>query len=201
MSIFSAPFGLLEYLFVPSYWNPPSVFNLTARYGVDIESFIFMFAVGGLAAVLYQAVYGGTLKEMSQREQHSKIHWMHPFGLAVPGIVAIAFFAISDVNPIYYGGAAMFLGAIVAALCRPDLRKKIWIGGLIFLAIYFVYFLLLNLIYPGFVQEVWNFTHISGIMILGVPVEELLYAFTFGMLWSSIYEHLWWLKLVKPRNR
>ncbi|HTY76023.1 MAG TPA: hypothetical protein VMD05_10740 [Candidatus Nanoarchaeia archaeon] len=27
-------------------------------------------------------------------------------------------------------------------------------------------------------------------LILGVPLEELMFAFTFGMMWSSVYEHV-----------
>jgi len=49
-SILTAPFGLTEPLFVPEYWNPPSLFNLAAKTGFDIESLIFCFAVGGIGA-------------------------------------------------------------------------------------------------------------------------------------------------------
>ena len=34
----------------------------------------------------------------------------------------------------------------------------------------------------------------------GVPLEELLFAFTVGMLWSSIYEHTRWYRLVKIKT-
>lgn len=49
----TAPFGLTEPLFVPQYWNPPSLFDLAQRTGFDIESVIFAFAIGGVAVVLY----------------------------------------------------------------------------------------------------------------------------------------------------
>lgn len=52
-SLFTAPFGLTEPLFVPGYWNPPSLFDLAQRTGFDIESLIFCFAIGGVGAVLY----------------------------------------------------------------------------------------------------------------------------------------------------
>ena len=52
-SLFMAPFGLTEPLFVPEYWNPPSLFDLAQRTGFDIESIIFSFAIGGIGAVLY----------------------------------------------------------------------------------------------------------------------------------------------------
>jgi len=69
------------------------------------------------------------------------------------------------------------------------------VSGLIFILIYFITFSLLNLFFPGYTEAVWNLSAISGIIIIGVPLEELLWAFTFGLYWSSIYEHLTWRKL------
>lgn len=40
-SLFTMPLGLTEPLFVPRYWNPPSLFDLAQRTGFDIESLIF----------------------------------------------------------------------------------------------------------------------------------------------------------------
>jgi hypothetical protein len=91
----------------------------------------------------------------------------------------------------------MFGGAIAAILCRPDLRNKVLVGGVLFLVLYFVFFLLINLIFPGFVHKAWNLEAISGIILLGVPLEELIFAFTFGMMWSSVYEHIMWYGLKK----
>ena len=55
-SVYMAPFGLTEPLFVPEYWNPPSLFELAQKTGFDIESFIFSFAIGGIGAVLYTSL-------------------------------------------------------------------------------------------------------------------------------------------------
>lgn len=47
VSLLTAPFGLTEPLFVPEYWNPPSLFVLEQRTGFDLEIFIFCFGIGG----------------------------------------------------------------------------------------------------------------------------------------------------------
>ncbi len=47
--------GLTEPIFVPRYWNPPTVFDLAQRTGLDLESLVFCFAIGGIASVLYEA--------------------------------------------------------------------------------------------------------------------------------------------------
>lgn len=35
-------------------------------------------------------------------------------------------------------------------------------------------------------------TSISGIRLTGMPLEELLFGFSFGTYWSGLYEHLNW---------
>ena len=56
VSLVTAALGLTEPIFVPEYWNPPSLFELAQRTGFDIESLIFSFAIGGIGAVLYNAL-------------------------------------------------------------------------------------------------------------------------------------------------
>lgn len=187
-SIFTAPFGLTELLFVPEYWNPPSLFNLAAKTGFDIESFIFCFAVGGIGAVIYEYFFKVKHKKMSKHEMHG--HKYHLLALFSPVFVLFLLYFLTELNPIYSASISMLIGGIAAILCRHDLKKKILFGGVLFLVLYFLFFLSFNLIYPGAVSQIWNLNAISGILILGIPLEELLFAFTFGLMWSSVYEHI-----------
>jgi len=199
VSLFTMPFGLTEPLFVPEYWNPPSLFNLAAKTGFDIESLIFCFAVGGIGAVLYEALVKVKHQKISRHEKHRKKHRFHLLALSSPVIIFLPLQLFTNLNPIYSASIAMFVGGIAAIFCRSDLKRKIEVGGVSFLALYFVFFLLFNLAYPNLVPEIWNLSAISGILLLGVPLEELMFAFTFGMLWSSIYEHIMWYSVVKVR--
>ena len=86
----------------------------------------------------------------------------------------------------------MAAGAIANLLCRPDLKQKTWAGGLLFLILYTIYIGGLELIVPDYIAEVWNMESLSGAVILRIPIEEFLFAFTFGMYWAGVYEHLTW---------
>ncbi|NOZ81356.1 MAG: hypothetical protein GXP63_06825 [DPANN group archaeon] len=195
-SILTAPFGLTEPIFVPAYWNPPSLFNLAATTGFDVESIIFSFAVGGIGAVLYETFIKTHHVKMSQHERGSSRHRYHLWALLSPLITFIPLYVFTSLNPIYSASIAMITGATAATLCRPDLKKKIFLGSLLFLALYFVFFLSFNLFYPGLVEQVWNLQAISGILIAGIPLEELMFALTFGALWSSYYEHINWYRIL-----
>lgn len=113
-SVAMAPFGLTEPLFVPEYWNPPSLFELAYRTGFDIESIIFSFAI----------------------------------------------------------------------------------GGLLFLALYAIFLLGIKWSAPGYIEQVWNLGDLSGLAIYGLPLEELLFGFSFGLFWTGIYEHFAWRRTV-----
>lgn len=199
VSLFTMPFGLTEPLFVPEYWSPPSLFNLASAAGFDIESLIFSFAIGGIGAVLYETLIKVKHQKISEHETHRKKHRFHLLALSSPVIVFLPLQLFTQLNPVYSAIIAMFAGGIAAILCQTDLKRKIWLGGTAFLALYFVFFLLFNIAYPGLVREAWNLSAISGVLLLGVPLEELLFAFTFGMLWSSVYEHVMWYRIAKTR--
>ena len=189
-SLFTMPFGLTEPFFVPAYWSPPSLFNLAVRTGFEIESLIFSFAIGGIGSVIYEFIFKVKHKKMSKKEMHGKEHKYHFWALFLPIIVFFLLILFTNLNPIYFVSISMFVGGISVALCRPDLKKKVFIGGFLFLVLYFIFFLLFNLFYPNAVYNYWNLQAISGILLLGVPLEELIFAFTFGLMWSSVYEHI-----------
>ena len=197
ISLFTMPFGLTEPLFVPEYWNPPALFNLAARTGFDIESLIFSFAIGGIGSVIYETLIKTRHKKVSKHEMHGRRHRFHLLSLSSPIIIFLLLFIFTRLNSIYSASIAMFIGSVASLLCRPDLKKKIWLGGIMFFLIYFIFFLSFNLIYPGIVYKIWNLNALSGILIVGIPLEELIFAFTFGMMWSSVYEHVMWYKVQK----
>lgn len=195
-SCWTLPLGLTEPLFVPEYWNPPTLFDLAQRTGFDLESLIFTFAIGGIGTVLYEAMVPVRHTVMSHAERRHRRHRYHGLVLISPVLVFGVLMAGTTWNPIYAGSLAMFAGAVASLWCRPDLKAKIWVGGIVFLLLYFAFFQLLDLAFPGYVERVWALSALSGVLIWGVPLEEYLFAVTFGMMWSSVYEHISWHKVL-----
>jgi len=190
-SLFTMPFGLTEPLFVPEYWNPPSLFDLAQRTGFDIESLVFCFGIGGVGAVLYNVATGTRLEPMGPALRHAARHRFHLLAITAPFISFPVFF-LSGWNPIYPSIAAMVVGALANIACRPDLKSKTWKGGLLFLGYYTVFLQALIWTSPGYVERVWNLAALSGVAVAGMPIEELAFATIFGMYWSGVYEHLTW---------
>lgn len=199
-SVFTAPFGLTEPLFVPEYWTPPSLFDLAVRTGFDIESLVFCFGIGGVGAVLYNALLGVTVDRMACKERHASRHRYHYLAISMPFVAFPALYAF-PINPIYPGIAAMVVGSVATVLCRPDLVTKTWVGGVIFTAYYAVFVLGLEWLAPGYVERVWNLEDLSGVLFGPIPLEELAFAFGFGTYWSGVYEHFTWRRSGHPPAR
>jgi len=192
-SLATSLFGATEPIFVPEYWNPPSLFDLAQRTGFDIESFIFCFAIGGIGVVLYNSLTRHDLVPMSESERRHPRHRFHRIALLTPFVAFVPLYFLPW-NPIYPSIACLVLGAIAAVICRPDLKWKTFVGGFLFLTFYAVLMLTLRFSTPGYIERVWNLPALSGGLIYGIPLEELLFGFAFGLYWTGVYEHFTWNK-------
>jgi len=190
------PLGLTEPLFYPEYWFPPTLFDLAARTGFDLESLIFSFSVGGLASSLYDLWRPVALEHMPGCARTHHRHRFHQLALASPVLVFLPLFVYTPLNPIYSASIALGAGGVATALCRPDLAAKMMRGAFIFASFYFLFFATMSWAHPNLVTLYWNMGDISGLMMAGVPLEELLFAGTFGLMWSGLYEHLGWYREV-----
>jgi hypothetical protein len=191
VSLATMPFGLTEPLFVPAYWNPPSLFDLAQKTGFDLESVVFCFAIGGVGSVLYNVLRRQQPESMPTPMRELLRHRWHGAALFVPIVTFIILYWLPW-SPIYPAIIAMATGGAATALCRPDLAHKALVGGGIFLGFYAMFMAALLVFAPGYIERVWNLPQLTGIAILGIPIEELLFGFTFGVYWTSVYEHLTW---------
>jgi hypothetical protein len=196
-SLFTMPLGLTEPLFVPGYWNPPSLFDLVQRTGFDIESLIFSFGIGGIGAVFYNLLTGYEPAALPASERTALHHRLHTWALAVP-LVSFPLLNLFNWNSIYSAIIAMTLGAFATLLCRPDLVPKVSVGAILFLVYYTVFLLGVELTAPGYIERVWNLPALSGLEIASLPIEELLFAAAFGAYWSGVYEHFTWNRTISP---
>jgi len=211
--------GVTEPLFVPEYWNPPSILKF-CRW--DLESFIFCFGVGGLAAVLTELpkvkkviykidylfwrgirgififlrrIFLGSYKlnrvavisysrvSLSKDQLRNENMLLITFFLAMFG--ATAHF---NLNIIYDAAIVSVATSFFIWWRRPKLKWQIIGGGLSFPVIYTVVLIIVELVYPNAYEKYWNLDELSGWWLLGAPVEEYLFSFTFGVLWAPLFE-------------
>jgi len=117
-SLLCMPLGLSEVFFIPHYWNPHRLFNLNPA----IESLLFCFTVGGIAAVLYEVVLKKHLKKAREKRIKTKRHFYALAGVLIFSLISFSF--IFKMDLIYTAIIAMALGAVAIMLSRKDLIKE-----------------------------------------------------------------------------
>jgi hypothetical protein len=184
-SLVSAPFALTSILFIPQYWTPPSLFNLDARYKVGIEDFLWAAAVGGIASVIGEIVLE---EKLTRTRQEKRRRHYAPF--LVLAVLLVVLQLWHPGKTIYNMIAALSVCALVMLLLRPDLCWLQAVGALTFTVLYWMLFELLLRLYPNFIPQFYTVKNLLGIYVLGVPIEELLFAASGGAVWSVAYEYL-----------
>ena len=180
MSLVIIPAGpLSEVIFYfKDYWNPVYIFGL--RPG--IEDILFAFVVGGVGSTIYQFL--ARKKLIQTREKNTKESFLiFLFGML---ILFISFFGFG-LNSIY-ASILCFLGMsfVVVVLRRDLLINAIISGGIMGLFAFFWYSILLVL-YPNIFTEYWFLHNLSNIYIFNVPIEEILWFSTWGMISGPAY--------------
>ena len=107
--------------------------------------------------------------------------WPVRFSMAIATIALVLLVALSRM---YLG--EHYLSDVLGAMA----------AGMAWLALYTVFLLGLKRSAPGYIEQVWNLEALSGVQIYGLPLEELLFGFSFGLVWSGIYEHFTWKRCV-----
>ncbi len=180
-SLLLLPAGLTEPFFVPSYWSPDVLIESIKPF--DLESFIFVFAIGGIAAVSYEFLTKKRLAKYCTCKGVCKC--FNIYAVTLLSFIITELFL--DIGFMYDSFIAMAITSLTVIIKKPYFRKETFVGGLIFLAIYFISFKLTTLFDPNFVTQ-WTLENLSGIIFVGVPIEEYVFAFLFGTVWSPIYE-------------
>ncbi len=167
----------------PGYWYPNTLFGIgEITGGYAIEDALFMFFAGGFVSFIYEFLF----KEKIKFKKNNKNHFR---ALVISAILSFVYAGIFNPNPIYPLIAFGVLGGFFICVERRDLIKHSIYGGVSFLTFYFIFFLIFNFIFPYFMNDFYNLGNLSGVLILGIPLEELLYALSFGLVWAPMYEY------------
>lgn len=164
--------------------------------GIGIEDALFSFALFGVAAVIYQVLLGKRTQAWRgdrYRVQHPAMHWMAHLTLtlgiwAFISLTAALVFQLNPVQAFVMGGA--LVGTYIIAdrkdLLLDALLSGIFVGMMVFL-IEQIFFARL---FPEAAAAFWDMDNLSGILLGGIPVEEILWAAIVGFAIGPAYEYI-----------
>ena len=98
----------------------------------------------------------------------------------------------------YLSLLVMLIGAIVIVYARHDLLLESVGSGLLLTAFAFIYYQILLIFFPQLFINQWFIHNLSGLLPLGIPLEEYLWHFAWGALIGPAYEYLKGVRLKHP---
>lgn len=192
----SVPFAMTEFLFYPSYWRPKFLFNLADHIGFGIEDVLFVTALGALSSTLYPFAARRTPQLPQAAKSGSALAWRAALPLLV-ALVATAVLHVLGVPMIY--GCCVIMAFVSASILakRRDLIAPALAGSALTTVAYGALCLVFSAIIPGVFDLAWNTEKFSNLFVLGVPLEELLYAACTGLVGTVFYPYVTGARFVR----
>lgn len=186
MLVISAIFGFVgliaESIYILDWWKPLTITNTP----VGMEDFLFGFGVGGIVSVVYTIIFK---KRVKIKKINKKIN-KNLITLPLMGILLfLGSFFILRINTFYSSAITSIVLALIIWIKRKDLIVNSLATGIISALGAIPIFILLELISPGWVEAIWNFTNISKVIILTTPLDDILWCFFMGLFIGPLYEY------------
>ncbi len=185
MLIYGVIFGIAAVLIdikyaLHDYWHPVYLFPM-----FHLEDFLYGFFFGGLCTQIYFFFF-------ETKERATKNH--HPiFGIFALVISIVSFVLITDIlklNSIIAHIVPPLLIGMYIAYKNPKTVVIQVAAGLFATMVTFVVFKLALLINHDAILEIWYLDNLTGVLLLGIPLEEYLFAFSLGFGISLFHEFI-----------
>lgn len=168
------------FLWIKDWWKPQTITGTA----VGIEDFLLGFTNGGIAAVLYEEIF--------RRRLYVRTHIKHNLG----GISLITLFFFILLT-LFWGlhltsALSTFVAIIAMDVVLFSLRKDLLVSSLltgmlmVLVTVPFYYF---GMIFsPGYIEKTWMLQNLSGILVTGIPIEDIIFYFLLGLTAAPLYE-------------
>jgi len=194
-SLVVLPGGFLAYLSTPSYYNPPTFFSIPE--GLSIEALLLGFGIGGIGAVLYEEIANKRLRKLKKHSPTVSLRILVPAGVVA---TILGLYYAAGLNMMVSLPITLVLGTGVITLIRRDLAKPALLSGLYFGLLYFCIFIIWLSMFPT-ARGWWNLAIYGGHTVLGVPLGEVTFGFSFGAFWGVVYDYCFNYRLVGQGKR
>lgn len=181
----SVLFGVMGLIIDPIYmmdwWNP--------LRNLGIESFLFGFVTSGIASVIYEETFNKKIKTKKFGKNYpvKNLNLIHL--LTMGFILFFGSIFLLKWSSFVASFPSLFIPTFIIWIKRNDLIKNSLFSGVLLLIVSFLFFIIPELITPGWVESAWRFENLSGILILGAPIEDLIWFFMAGLLIGPLYEY------------
>jgi len=166
----------LEFIwFLKDYWNP---LKYISAFEFTFQESIFAFLIGGIVSVIY-------IVPRTQNRHFKIINFLLPIVILI--ISMLLFTNIFSLTSIYSCYIAFGITTLMILYRKPILIIKSILSGFLMMVISIIGYTILLIIYPNLINDWWRLKNISGILFLGIPIEEIIWFLFYGLSFGPIY--------------
>jgi hypothetical protein len=178
------------FIWTRDWWAPKTISGTV----IGIEDAIFGFGIGGISTVLYEVVF--RKKVLTGKYHHKK----KALAVAIFSFAILLSALFAGLHSFYATSIGLLLPALAIYHFRKDLILKSMTTGALMAAGAFAGFFIMNIIQPTFVQEWWMLKNLSGLLLFGIPVEDVIWFFLVGTSVGCIYR-FWKGGILMPQDK
>lgn len=200
MSMIAAFFGpISEIWYFADYWEPGFVIKLPVG---GVEDMLFGFSIGGIGAFIYESLFVNSLCFCAAKRYRRE--WFLLVFAGIIGVSMLFFNNILGINSIFASSIGMIAAALVMLWKRPDLITNAFGSALLVVTVMFMIYFFGQELFPTAHQwmiRVWKLYGTSQGVIIAkhVPLTEIIWAFSWGLVWGPMYEFLVGARIMKLR--
>jgi hypothetical protein len=169
------------------WWHPVTVTGTT----VGVEDVIYSIGNGGYMAALYAAFFGSG--PIADQRKPSWLLRLAP--LAALALVPVVLFFGVGMHSFTATTVGAVIGLSIMLIARHDLVRVAVISSIVGTAIAIPVYLATEAIFPGWISATWELPRLSGLLLLGIPLEDLLWYLYTAAFWSIYYKYAVGLRL------
>jgi hypothetical protein len=180
--------------FFKDYWRP---LKYVSVFSFIWQESLFALLIGGIAVGVPKLV----LKTRRSACGFSFVNFILPGAILILSFVFVS--TILGFNSLYACYCAFGFVCALIFFKKPDLIKISLISGAATFFIAVSGYQILLKIYPALISDWWMLENISGILFIGIPLEEYVWFFLYGAACGPLYD-FWmsgWIKDEKIENR
>ena len=162
------------------WWKPPTITHTI----VGFEDVLMGFASGGIMAAAYEVLFRRRLYHVRGKHNYPKITIL--FLLAL--VTSLLFWGMGFTS-FWASTIALIVGAAVLFSFRTDLLPIGVLSGILMSAISLLFYFTIMSLSPDWINHTYQFKTLSGVLVLGIPIEEFVFWFLAGLVMGPFYEY------------
>jgi Lycopene cyclase len=177
-------------LYSRDWWHPHTITDTR----IGIEDVIYSIGNGGYMAVLYAAVFRPRFATGAPREQPPLVLRLAPL-MVMMGVPLLLAYVVG-LRAFESATAGSLLALAIVLIARADLARIALASAILATALALPVYLAMEAVFPGMVAATWDLPNLSGLLPLGIPIEDLAWYLYTAALWSTYYKFATGMKVL-----